>query len=355
MKNEDIRLQSAYIVTLNNVAITHHAFIGLCKYLWKAIKSRDKYPYRYMNLPDYDLSNFKMKITTGAECGESEDKCDITHIKLYVLNTFSDKLGKWVPYADFELTTILPYDDGVKQGLFKSYLMWGWYDKLAASDKNDSMFAEAIRLSHYFDHCMTEYFQNNLKAVEMPSDCENSECTDNCCCDADNEELRSPCDTCDCFNCPLARDNSTNCPVRGRPCEECNGQNPIGVEHEFECLMLKEYHPIVIRFDRLLNQLIKEYGESKPGKSFKVVTSSNGTNGRIAVTLMFSDTRTAAFSLELHYDRFGNKWEFRLPRTKKIFNTFEYSMPESNFIRKLIAFGEEITGTEYKNFVKKYQ
>lgn len=167
MKNKDIRLQSAYHVTLNNVAITHHAFIGLCKYLWKAIKSRDKYPYRYMNLPDYNLSNFKMKITTGAECGESEDKGDITHIKLYVLNTFSDKLGKWVPYADFELTTILPYDDGVKQGLFKSHLMWGWYDKLTASDKNDSMFAEAISLSHYFDHCITEYFQNNLKAVEM--------------------------------------------------------------------------------------------------------------------------------------------------------------------------------------------
>ena len=116
----------------------------------------------------------------------------------------------------------------------------------------------------------------------------------------------------------------------------------------------------MIRFNKLLNQLIKEYGESKPDKQFKVVTSSNGTDGRIKVTLMFGDTRTAAFSLELHYDHHHNKWEFRLPRTKKIFNTIlEYGTQEGTreykFISKLIEFWESITGTKYENFVEKYK
>ena len=76
-------------------------------------------------------------------------------------------------------------------------------------------------------------------------DVDNEDCSD---CESRNVCV---CNTCDCHKCPLTR-NPEKCRVKHWSCEECDGQDPIGVEHEVECPLIKEYLPVMRRFQQLL-------------------------------------------------------------------------------------------------------
>ena len=184
-------------------------------------------------------------------------------------------------------------------------------------------------------------------AVEEEDNADNEDCND---CESRNICV---CNTCDCRTCPLTR-NPEKCHVKHWSCEECDGQDPIGVEHELECPLIKEYLPVMRRFQQLLEKLRNDYhSNTNDKKGYKVISSVGGTDGRLAVTVMFDDLRKAAFSLELHFDRMGNVWEYRVPRSKKLRNPYSDGA-EYQFIRALIQFGEQVTGKSYVEFLKKY-
>lgn len=158
-------------ITFHEVATLHHSFIGLMKRMWEAIKKRDKVPFRYMGLPDYDLTNFKMEILTGSD-DEEKDYGDITIVRFYVKNIFNDKRQKWFAFRDMTLTTFIDsYGDTTKYGLYEFSKMWGWFKKLCEQDpdKYSSIYHEADFMSWYFDRCAEDFLDNNIERLNMKS------------------------------------------------------------------------------------------------------------------------------------------------------------------------------------------
>jgi hypothetical protein len=82
----------------------------------------------------------------------------------------------------------------------------------------------------------------------------------------------------------------------------------------------------------------------------------NAIHGRLAVSwFLEKQQKTPSFTLELHYDRCTESWSIRLPRNKKIWNTFAKGTPEADVVHKMISFAEEITGQQYQEFLDKYK
>lgn len=193
--------------------------------------------------------------------------------------------------------------------------------------------------------------QTTADETESSDDCCCDECTGEC-----NNNHTSVCDTCDCRDCELAKDNSATCPVRLYSCHDCDGQDPIGVEHAIECTLLKEYLPVMRRFQQLTMQLTESYREMTDNKKgYKFITSTGGTDGRLSVTVMFGNLRKAAFSLELHCNPTTGFWEYRVPRSKRIKNPYSDETPEGKIINQLIKFAEDIVVEPYDLFLKKYE
>lgn len=199
----------------------------------------------------------------------------------------------------------------------------------------------------------------NLKQTTAADKTESSESSDGCCCEECtgecNNDHTSVCDTCDCHDCELAKGNSDTCPVRLYSCHDCDGQDPIGVEHAVECTLLREYLPVMRRFQQLTMHLTESYRKMTDNKKgYKLITSTGGTDGRLSATVMFEDLRKAAFSLELHCNRVTGDWEYRVPRSKRIMNPYSPETPEGKIINQLIKFAEDIVGP-YDYFLKKYE
>lgn len=342
MKN-DAGLERSIDFTLNHVASTHHAFIGLCERMWKAIKNCKKAPFKYMEIPDYDLTNFKMSVLTGEDIGEDERYNDITIIRFSVKNVFNDKRFKWIAFRDLRLTTFGPYESYVeKYGRYDFDNMWGWLTKYYQEDpeKYEEIYLTARHLTTYFDSCIDDWLNNELRVDNHEEDCEDC----------------NGCDTCDCKTCPLARESNVTCPVRDYTCDECCGKEPCGSKHDNICELLEEYYPAAVRFTELIDELREQFMEESNGKiAYKLITSTGGTDGRLAVTVMFGTPLKAAFSLEMHYQRRVNDWVYRVPRSKKMSNTFTADTPEAKFIARLINASEKITNKSYIDFLAKYK
>lgn len=157
----DANERSIYIAYYN-VATLHHSFIGLMERMWKAIKNRDKAPFKDMSLPEFDLTNFKMKILESAET--VNDNCDTTVIRFYVRNVFDDSNRKWFAFGDMTLRTFLPYDDDVKTGRYDFDSMWGWFHKVKVQDpqKYEHLYDEAQYLTRYLNGCVLDFLYNNI-------------------------------------------------------------------------------------------------------------------------------------------------------------------------------------------------
>lgn len=147
-----------------DTATLHHTFIGLMERMWKALKNRDKTPFKYMDLPEIDLTNFKMKILENVET-VNDNNGDITTIRFYVRNVFDDSNRKWFAFRDMTLGTFLPYDKDVKTGLYDFDSMWGWFRKIKVQDERYvDLYNEAQALTWYFDGCVRKFLYNNIHA-----------------------------------------------------------------------------------------------------------------------------------------------------------------------------------------------
>ena len=73
-------------ISCRDVATLHHSFIGLMERMWKALKNRDKVPFKYMDLPEIDLTNFKMEMREMET--RIDNNGDITVVRFYVRNVF---------------------------------------------------------------------------------------------------------------------------------------------------------------------------------------------------------------------------------------------------------------------------
>lgn len=149
-------------ISYRDVATLHHSFIGLMERMWKAIKNRDKAPFKDMDLPEIDLNDFKMKILESVET--VNDNCDITVIRFYVRNVFDDSNRKWFAFRDMTLRTFLPYDDDVKTGRYDFDSMWGWLHKVKVQDpqKYGHFYDEAQYLTRYLNDCVLDFLYNNI-------------------------------------------------------------------------------------------------------------------------------------------------------------------------------------------------
>lgn len=151
-------------ISYHNVATLHHSFIGLMERMWKALKNRDKAPFKDMDLPEIDLSNFKMKIDENVK-PSTGNNCDITVVRFYVRNVFDGSVNrKWFSFREMTLRTFLPYIDEVKLGRYDIDSMWGWFRKLKAQDtKYEHIYDEAQYLTGYLDARVTEFLSNNIE------------------------------------------------------------------------------------------------------------------------------------------------------------------------------------------------
>lgn len=150
-------------ISYRNVATLHHSFIGLMERMWKALKNRDKAPFKDMDLPEIDLSNFKMKITENLK-PSTGNNCDITVVRFYVRNIFDDSNRKWFSFREITLRTFLPYIGEVKLGRYDIDSMWGWFHNIKAQDsKYEQLYDEAQYLTSYLDACVIEFLGNNIE------------------------------------------------------------------------------------------------------------------------------------------------------------------------------------------------
>jgi hypothetical protein len=147
-------------ISFYNVATLHHSFIGLMERMWKALKNRDKAPFKDMNLPEIDLTNFKMKML---EMDPIDNNGDITAVRFYVRNVFDDNNRKWFAFRDMTLRTFLPYDGDVKTGRYDFDSMWGWFSKIKTQDpKYEQLYETAQYLTWYLDNCVTDFLNNDI-------------------------------------------------------------------------------------------------------------------------------------------------------------------------------------------------
>jgi hypothetical protein len=150
-------------ISYRDVATLHHSFIGLMERMWKALKNRDKAPFKDMDLPEIDLTNFKMKILENVETRD-DNAGDITVIRFYVRNVFDNSNRKWFAFREMTLRTFLPYDDDVKTGRCDIDSIWGWFRKIKSLRVLDyeHLYEEAQSLTWYLNGCVSDFFGNNI-------------------------------------------------------------------------------------------------------------------------------------------------------------------------------------------------
>lgn len=149
-------------LSYRDVATLHHSFIGLMERMWKALKNRDKVPFKYMDLPEIDLTNFKMEMREMET--RIDNNGDITVVRFYVKNVFDDSNRKWFAFRDMTLRTFLPYDGDVKTGRYDFDSMWGWFRKMKVQNpqKYTQLYDEAQSLTWYLDGCVNKFLCNNI-------------------------------------------------------------------------------------------------------------------------------------------------------------------------------------------------
>lgn len=150
-------------ISYRDVATLHHSFIGLMERMWKALKNRDKAPFKYMDLPEIDLTNFKMEMREMET--RIDNNGDITVIRFYVRNVFDDSINrKWFAFRDMTLRTFLPYDNDVKTGRYDFDSMWGWFSKIKTQDtKHEQLYETAQYLTWYLNNCVTDFLNNDIR------------------------------------------------------------------------------------------------------------------------------------------------------------------------------------------------
>lgn len=148
-------------LSYRDVATLHHSFIGLMERMWKALKNRDKAPFKDMDLPEIDLTNFKMKLL---EMEPIENNGDITVVRFYVRNVFDDSNRKWFAFRDMTLRTFLPYDGDVKTGRYDFDSMWGWFSKIKTQDpqRYEQLYETAQYLTWYLNNCVADFLNNDI-------------------------------------------------------------------------------------------------------------------------------------------------------------------------------------------------
>ena len=144
-------------LSYRDVATLHHSFIGL-----KALKNRDKVPFKYMDLPEIDLTNFKMEMREMET--RIDNNGDITVVRFYVKNVFDDSNRKWFAFRDMTLRTFLPYDGDVKTGRYDFDSMWGWFSKIKTQDpqRYEQLYETAQYLTWYLNNCVTDFLNNDI-------------------------------------------------------------------------------------------------------------------------------------------------------------------------------------------------
>lgn len=149
-------------ISYRDVATLHHSFIGLMERMWKALKNRDKAPFKYMDLPEIDLTNFKMEMREMET--RIDNNGDITVVRFYVRNVFDDSINrKWFAFRDMTLRTFLPYDNDVKTGRYEFDSMWGWFSKIKTQDtKHEQLYETAQYLTWYLNNCVTDFLNNDI-------------------------------------------------------------------------------------------------------------------------------------------------------------------------------------------------
>lgn len=164
-KNTENAHERPIIFSYRDTAILHHSFIGLMERMWKALKNHDKAPFKDMNLPEIDLTNFKMRILENMGTG-NDNNGDITVVRFYVRNVFADCNLKWFAFRDMTLRTFLPYDVDMKAGRYDFDSMWGWFRKIKVQNPQSyrHLYDEAQCLTWYFDGCVRKFLYNNIHA-----------------------------------------------------------------------------------------------------------------------------------------------------------------------------------------------
>lgn len=149
-------------LSYRDVATLHHSFIGLMERMWKALKNRDKVPFKYMDLPEIDLTNFKMEMREMET--RIDNNGDITVVRFYVKNVFDDSNRKWFAFRDMTLRTFLPYDGDVKTGRYDFDSMWGWFSKIKTQDpqRYEQLYETAQYLTWYLNNCVTDFLNNDI-------------------------------------------------------------------------------------------------------------------------------------------------------------------------------------------------
>ena len=161
----DVNNESSVDISYRDTATLHHSFIGLMERMWKALKNRDKAPFKDMDLPEIDLTNFKMKILENMETG-NDNNGDVTVVRFYVRNVFDDSNQKWFAFRDMTLRTFLPYDANVKTGRYDFDSMWGWFRKIKVQDTQRyvDLYDEAQALTWYLNRCVSRLLYNDIHA-----------------------------------------------------------------------------------------------------------------------------------------------------------------------------------------------
>lgn len=153
---------SSIDISCRDAAALHHSFVGLIERMWKAIKHRDKPPFKDMNLPEIDLTDFKMKITENVETYNGSTVTSAV-VRFYVRNVFVDNGLKWFSFREMTLKTFLPYDDYVT-GRYDFDSMWRWFRQVKAPDMKlyKHLYDEAQYLTWYLNACVKDFLINNI-------------------------------------------------------------------------------------------------------------------------------------------------------------------------------------------------
>ena len=164
-ENTGDTIERSIVISYRNIAILHHSFIGLMERMWKALKNRDKAPFKYMDLPEIDLTNFKMKILENEKTW-NDNNGDITTVRFYVRNVFDDSNRKWFAFREMTIRTFPPYSVDVKTGRYDFCSMWGWFRKIKVQDtqRYAHLYDEAQALTWYLNRCVSKLLYNDIHA-----------------------------------------------------------------------------------------------------------------------------------------------------------------------------------------------
>jgi len=166
------------------------------------------------------------------------------------------------------------------------------------------------------------------------------------------DSVPSKCGKCMCRTCELARKSYENCQARGYTCDVCRNTTavPVGTDGN-TCTFYKNYFPVMKEFQKAIDDALKKCHDSMKDdpRSVGAVVSAGGTEGKLLVTLMVSGR--AQFALELLYRHRLGKWEYVIPRSKKIHNVFNVDTSLAELVNDLIRFGESVTKVPYDTFL----